>query len=72
MLNNITYFLIFGKPLIMYLGIITLLSFLITAFIGIFIIKGIGKIPFKLHFIMAAISITLAIIHGTLGVSAYF
>lgn len=72
MLQNITYFLIFGKPLIMYLGILTLLSFLITALIGLLIIKGIGKIPFRLHLIMAVISIILAIIHGTLGILIYF
>jgi len=72
MLQNITYFLIFGKPLIMYLGIITLLSFLATATIGVLIIKGIGKIPFKLHMTMALISIVLAIIHGVLGILIYF
>jgi len=72
MLQNITYFLIFGKPLIMYLGIITLLSFLITATFGILIIKGIGKIPFKYHKIMAMISIVLAITHGIFGILIYF
>ncbi|MCX6721336.1 MAG: hypothetical protein NT026_01905 [Candidatus Staskawiczbacteria bacterium] len=72
MLQNITYFLIFGKPLIMYLGIITLLSFLITATLGAMIIRGIGKIPFKWHMIMAIISIVLAVIHGVLGILLYF
>lgn len=72
MLENITYFLIFGKPLIMYSGILTLLSFLITALIGLLIIKGIGKIPFKLHWVMAITSIILALIHGTLGILIYF
>jgi len=72
MLQNITYFLIFGKPLIMYLGIITLLSFLITASIGLLITKGLGKIPFRFHYTMASISIALAIIHGILGVLLYF
>jgi len=71
MLQNITYFLIFGKPLIMYFGITVLLSFLITATIGALIIKGVG-VPFKLHKIMAFISITLAIIHGILGILIYF
>jgi high-affinity Fe2+/Pb2+ permease len=56
----------------MYLGIITLLSFLITALLGWFIIKGVGKIPFKLHWTMAIISIALAVIHGTLGILLYF
>jgi len=72
MLQNIAYFLILGKPLIMYFGIIVLLSFLITATIGALIVKGIGKIPFKFHKIMAGLSIILAIIHGILGVLIYF
>lgn len=72
MFRNISYFLIFGKPLIMYLGILTLLSFLFTALIGFLNFKGIRKIPFKWHPIMAATSITLAIIHGFLGILTYF
>ncbi len=72
MLENITYYLIFGKPLIMYFGIIALLSFLFSASIAIMNHKGINKIPFKWHPIMARISITLAIFHGILGVLFYF
>lgn len=72
MLNNISYYMIFGKPLMMYLGITVLSSFLFTATIGFLNYHGIKKIPFSWHPKMAAISITLAIIHGTLGVLAYF
>ena len=72
MLEYITYHLIYGRPLIMYLGILTLSSFLFTAAISVLNVKfGINKIPFKWHPRMAAISITLAIIHGTLGILAY-
>lgn len=72
MFRQITYFLIFGKPLIMYTGILTLLSFLFTALIGFLNHKGRHKIPFKWHPVMAAISIMLAIIHGLMGILAYF
>lgn len=72
MFRNITYFLIFGKPLIMYVGIVTLFSFLFTATIAILNKKGIQKIPFSWHPRMAIISITLAVIHGLLGILAYF
>lgn len=72
MLQNITYFLIFGKPLIMYLGILTLLSFLFTASIAVLNRKGKTTFPFSWHLTMAKISITLAIIHSLLGVLAYF
>lgn len=71
MLESITYYLIFGKPLIMYLGILTLSSFLFTASIAILNRRGITIIPFKWHPRMAAISIMLAVTHGSLGVLAY-
>lgn len=68
MLSEIAYFPIFGYPLVLYLGIITLLSFITTASIGLMIFRGV-RIPFKFHPTMAGISLTLGIIHGTLGVS---
>ena len=72
MLENITYYQFFGKPLILYLGVLTLLSFLFTASIAILNKRGINKIPFKWHPRMAIFSIILAIIHGILGLLAYF
>ena len=72
MFQNITYFLIFGKPLIMYLGILTLLAFLFTASIAVMTLKGIRKIPFKWHPRCAACAIVLALVHGLLGILAYF
>jgi hypothetical protein len=75
MLANITYFMIFGKPLIMYLGILTLLSLLGTAIIGFLLMKGKMKPPFitiKTHRLMACLTISLALIHGILGILMYF
>lgn len=75
MLTNITYYLIFGKPLIMYLGILTLLSFLSTATVGFLVFHGKAKPPIislKTHLLLAATSLTLALIHGILGILAYF
>lgn len=72
MLQQITYFQILGKPLIMYLGILTLSSFLFTASISVLNRRGNHKIPFKWHPRMAVVSIALAVIHGTLGVLTYF
>ncbi len=70
MLNNITFYLILGKPLIMYLGILTFLSLITTAIIGYFL--KIGKIKIKYHLLAVIITITLAIIHGLLGILLYF
>lgn len=71
MIAQLAYYSIFGKPIIIYLGVLTLLSFLITAFIGFMNYKGYKKIPFKWHPIMAGVSITLAIIHAILGLGSY-
>ena len=48
MFQEITYFLIFGKPLIMYLGILTLLAILFTASIAVMNQKGIRIIPVQM------------------------
>jgi hypothetical protein len=72
MFQNITYFLIFGKPLIMYIGILTLFAFLFTASIAVMTLKGIRTIPFKWHPRCALFAIVLALVHGMLGVLAYF
>jgi hypothetical protein len=64
--------MIFGKPLIMYGGILTLLCLLFTASISIMNKNGIHVIPFEWHPRMAIITITLALIHGTLGILAFF
>lgn len=71
MLEFISHFLIFGRPLIMYFGILVLSSFLFTASISVMNRRGITIIPFKWHPRMAAFSIALAIIHGTLGIALY-
>ena len=75
MLLNITYYPIFGYPLIMYLGILTLLSFLSTATVGYLVFSGHAKPPiitFNTHRCLAYISIGLMLIHGTLGLLIYF
>jgi hypothetical protein len=72
MLTNITYFNIFGKPLIMYIGIFTLLSMIITALIPVLKKKnGTRLIPFKWHSRMAIVSIIFAVLHGILGILIY-
>ncbi|WAC04961.1 MAG: hypothetical protein OS112_11000 [Methanoregula sp.] len=72
MFTEISYSLLFGKPLIMYLGIVTLLSFFTTALIAILNMKGINNIPFIWHPRLAVLSIFLAFLHGMLGVLVYF
>jgi hypothetical protein len=72
MLESVTYFMVLGKPLIMYIGIITIALFLFTASIPVLNRRGINKIPMKWHMKMAGVSILFAVIHGILGLLAYF
>ena len=69
-LNNITYYQIFGLPLIVYLGIITILLLITSSLFGALTLKG--KMKFKYHKIFAAITIIFALLHGALALLAYF
>ncbi len=64
---KIAYFLIFGQPVIVYLGLLTLASFTITAYVGLSIYKGWHAWPLKRHLMMVKISFTIALIHATLA-----
>lgn len=70
-IRQIAYYPIFDKPLIMYFGIATFLSFLITATLGYLIFKG-HDIPIRYHKRMAIFSLTLALGHGLFGILSYF
>ena len=72
MLQEISYYLIFGKPLIMYLGILVLLCFAATATIAAATTKGWKKLPYEWHPRMAALSFALAAVHAILGILLFF
>ena len=72
MLQEFSYYLIFGRPIILYLGMITICMFLATASIPFLSQRGVVKIPFVWHARMAVLSICIALVHGGLGVAAYF
>jgi len=69
-LENIAYYDILGKPLMLYLGITTFTLLVITAVLGFLVIKG--KVKFAYHKIFAAVTISIATVHGMLGLLAYF
>ncbi|MFA5086202.1 MAG: hypothetical protein WC468_01190 [Candidatus Paceibacterota bacterium] len=70
MLSQISYYPIFGKPLIMYAGIITLSSFIATACLGLMVLRGRAKLNH--HLTMVKISFLLALLHATLGILLFF
>jgi len=70
MFRAIAYYLIFGRPLIMYLGILTFLTFCTAALIALSILRG-ANIPLKWHIRIACLALILAVIHGFLGLASY-
>jgi len=71
MFNEISYYLVFGKPLILYLGITTLILFLSVVIVGFLIYTRKTNIEFKWHIRLAALAIIMALIHGFFGIAAY-
>jgi len=71
MVGTLALLPIFGLPLIVYLGVVTLSSFTFTAILGYYYHKGRPILAFKWHPTMAVISLALAVIHATLGLSIF-
>jgi hypothetical protein len=63
---EIVYYPILGLPVIFWLGLITLLLFIITATIAVLNRRGIHTIPIRWHFILARFAIILGLIHSIL------
>ena len=71
MLQEISYYLLFGKPVILYLGVLTLVALVITAAVAVLNKAGIRTLPFAWHVRCAGVTLVLAVLHGALGVLAY-
>lgn len=72
MITGVAYFLIWGKPVIMYSGILAMIFLLITATVGFLLFKGKLNWPIKRHGLFAFLTIILVLIHAVLGLSVYF
>ncbi len=73
MFTAIAYYPVLGKSLIFYLGILTLLSLLFTAYAGYSNFRGLRyAVPFSWHLKLAIITVSLAVIHGSLGFLSQF
>ena len=67
-LTDVALTMVWALPLFAWLGLLTLLSLLTTASYGYMLFKGKVR-SFRTHMMLAAATITLAIIHATLALS---
>ncbi len=59
-----------GLPIALYFGILTFTCLVITATIGILVLKG--KIPFRWHMRMAVVTFVVVLIHITMVTWQFF
>ena len=71
MIQDIAYYAVYTLPVVVIIGVMTLLGFIATASIPILNRQGEKKIPIIWHIRMAQLSFILAIIHGLLAASVY-
>jgi hypothetical protein len=64
-------FILFGKPLVFWLGLITLISFVYQIYLGYKLTHGRSDL-FKYHKINAIVLSCLVLIHLTLGFLLYY
>ncbi len=69
---KLTYFMILGKPLIFYTGILTLLLLFLTASVSILAKYNIKWLPQRWHKHLATATMIMAIMHGIMGLANYF
>ena len=62
--------IVFGKPLVFWLGLITLCSFILQIYLGYRLSHGRSDL-FKYHRLNAAVLVCLVLIHLTLGFLLY-
>lgn len=71
MIHQLALMTFLGLPLVVYGGLLTLLSFLFTASIGFANFHGYKWIPFKWHPRMVIISFSLALFHMISALSIF-
>ncbi len=71
MFEDLSYALIGGLPVIVYLGVLTLILAVIAMSIGGLHIRRKIKLSVKWHFWFAYLAIIVGLIHGVLGLLAY-
>jgi len=70
-ISTIGYSIVFGKPLVFWIGIAVFTSLAATAIVGFMNHKGVRTIPFKWHPRLAALTICLGVLHAGLALLAY-
>jgi len=70
-LQDLAYASFLNFPLIGYLGVFSYLSLVATATVSILTRRRIAKIPMRIHFRLAYLTLTLATVHAIIALAVY-
>ncbi len=70
-LHDLAYVSFLDFPLIGYLGIFSYLSLVATATVSILTRRRIARIPMRIHFRLAYLTLSLATVHAILALAVY-
>lgn len=71
MFYGIAYYNVAGMPLIVFIGLLTLLFLFLTGTVVMLNKRGYHRIPMKWHFIFGKVTVLLGIFHGVFGIFVY-
>jgi len=63
--------MLFGLPLVLYLGLVTITLVIITLVVGASIHRGNSRFTIRGHRLLAIISLLVALVHGLAGLLYY-
>ncbi|NMB77613.1 MAG: hypothetical protein GYA23_00780 [Methanomicrobiales archaeon] len=63
---SLAYTVVFGIPLPIFFGMLTIICLFVTAVLGYLVLKGKYQVPFSWHMRMAGVTMVCAVIHVTL------
>ena len=70
MIQEIASMLVFGKPLFLWAGLITMICLISTFVSGLLVMRG--KTKFKYHKMLAYTTLAVGTVHGILVISVFF
>lgn len=70
--QSFSYYTILGLPVIVYMGLITLILLLSTATLGYMVFTGKGNIKVRTHLRMAVLTVIFALVHAFFAFMARF
>jgi len=72
MFDEIAFYPVAGKPLLVWLGVVAFVSAILTYVVGYLLDRGSERVKIRQHKISAILTALLMMVHAILSISVYF